>query len=343
MLSKYSTILRLTFVVCLIIFLTLLLINHSKMVERNEQPLVLAQAQEYEFGIMNESKIPRIIWTFWNEEILPHSIDLCIQLMEKHNPTHKVIVMNSVNIKEYLPEYFSDLALQDSKIQTLLKPFKETHQRLADFVRVKVLEKHGGIWLDSTIILTASLDWVHATQVHTGSEYIGYYNNGFNKPSLERTSPVIENWFMACIPGSKFVSDWAQEFSRLSEFSNVEEYIHDLIDNENVDLQNIPEQLVYYLSMHAAAQKILQRQNSYLIHMYIGNSGPFKYLDDYQWKSGAALDALFNHPEKYLAVLPVIKLRGCERKLLKQSHIDVLDKLVANVDMSNKKKTDFYK
>jgi hypothetical protein len=36
---------------------------------------------------------------------------------------------------------------------------EEFAQRLSDIARVHVIAKHGGFWVDSSILLTESLDW----------------------------------------------------------------------------------------------------------------------------------------------------------------------------------------
>ena len=45
---------------------------------------------------------------------------------------------------------------------------KDSLARISDVLRLHALAEHGGIWMDATIICTASLSWVHSIQVGRG-------------------------------------------------------------------------------------------------------------------------------------------------------------------------------
>lgn len=312
--------------ICLIIMIVILAIIHVWRTTKEEK-LISRASPEFEFGVANRSKIPRLIWTFWNKQERPESVQLFMDLMKLYNPGYDVNILHEGSLKTYLPEYFSDNAHEDPKVQKILKPFNQTAQRLADFVRIELLRKYGGIWLDSSIMLTAPLSWVHATQKNTKAEYVGYYISLFQNPDMFKVAPVIENWFMACVPGSKFINDLATEFRRLSEFETVEDYIADMKKNTKTDLQNLDNP--YYLSMHAAAQAVLQKKpGQYKLYVYMAEQGPFKYLMENEWKSLEAIDALFGNTDRYIKVNPVIKLRGPERDSMMTTHVEALKAVV---------------
>jgi len=77
--------------------------------------------------------------------------------------------------------------------------------RKSDFIRLELLSKYGGIWMDASIICKYSLNWIHAYQKNTDAEMVGYYINGFT--TIEKY-PVVENWFISCIPKSRFIELW---------------------------------------------------------------------------------------------------------------------------------------
>jgi hypothetical protein len=284
--------------------------------------IVTPLSQEYQFGVAPSSRIPNIIWTYWAEDKLPSPIDLCVESMKIHNPEYNINILSDSTIHIYLPEYFSEDALEDEKMIKLMQPFYETPQRKADFIRIHLLEKFGGIWVDISSITTASYDWVHATQKAADVEYVGYYIHSFTDSKYLHSSPIIENWFMACVPGSKFISEWAKEFKRLSDFISVEEYIKDIKNTKQIDLQNLWNP--FYLSMHAAAQTVLQtNQNKFSMHLYVAEKGPFKYLIDNDWDSEKALDELFGNPDHYMKMYPLIKIRGAERRVMTGSQINM--------------------
>ena len=84
------------------------------------------------------------------------------------------------------------------------------HQR-ADWIRLELLHRHGGIWLDASTVLTAPLDWVFDTQRATGSEWVGFQ---IAQSQRDPRYPVIENWFLAAPARSRFIADWREIFTR---------------------------------------------------------------------------------------------------------------------------------
>ena len=178
-------------------------------------------------------KIPKIIWTYWdgpNNEL----VEKCIASWKKTNPNYEIIILNNENLQNYIQD------------DVLSFKFADNPARTADFIRLAVLEKYGGIWIDATTILTQPLDWVH-----NGKEFTGYYKEGnMTRPEY----PIIENWFLAAAKDCRFISMWKDEFFKINNYNSIKHYI----ETTGVDLQNILER--EYLTMHVAAQKVLQNQ-----------------------------------------------------------------------------------
>lgn len=87
------------------------------------------------------------IWTFWAQGIekAPEIVRICIDKMKNILSEYKVIVIDMDNIKEYvnIPEYIYEKV--EKNIITL------TH--FSDILRMNLLSKYGGIWIDSTVLL----------------------------------------------------------------------------------------------------------------------------------------------------------------------------------------------
>lgn len=148
----------------------------------------------------------------------------------------------------------------------------------------------------------------------TDCDTVGYYIDGFTKPEYLSFSPVIENWFFACVPGSKFVSEWKDEFMRTAQFNKIDDYIKD-VKNNKIDLQKIDAPT--YLTMHVSAQKILQiNKDKYNIVLFSATTSPFKYLVDTNWKPIKAIEVLVSEETaKEYYKYPIVKLRGPERSI----------------------------
>jgi mannosyltransferase OCH1-like enzyme len=157
------------------------------------------------FHIENHSsnKIPNKIWTFWDGEV-PDVVEKCISSWRKYNPTYSIVVLNKENLSNYL---------EPQEIEILNHPnFNDSVQRFSDVVRLLILSKYGGFWIDASIICHTSFDWIHEIQEKKQVEIVGYYLDGFTLSDYKIHSPVIESWFFACIPNSPFVKDWCNEF-----------------------------------------------------------------------------------------------------------------------------------
>ena len=106
---------------------------------------------------------------------------------------------------------------------------------------------------------------------------------------------------------------WRDEFTEMSRYQTVEEYIESR--RKIIDFQGIDNPI--YLSMHISAQKVLQwdeYQTDVLI-LRKAEDGPFRYLVDANWNSEKALDLACNN-KSYQT--PIMKIRGSERDILEK-------------------------
>ncbi len=102
-----------------------------------------------------EKKYPKqnkkYIWVFWyqGEENAPVIVKKCIESIKKNSLDYEVIVLNKQNIKKYIdiPEVI--LKKLENGIITL------TH--FSDLLRMGLLSKQGGIWVDATCYITSNV------------------------------------------------------------------------------------------------------------------------------------------------------------------------------------------
>lgn len=249
-----------------------------------------------------KKRFPKVIWTYWEGDVVPNVVQHCIRTWKASNPDFKIVVLRDNNLKQYI----------DMDINTLR--YANTPQRRADFIRLLVLAKHGGFWCDASIILNGSLTSLSNAGCAEGSEYIGYYMQDF---TTDERYPVIENWFMACVPGNRFVKHWRDEFLKINEFEEVRDYVEYV--ESDTDLQNIPSR--EYLTMHIAAQKVIQRMPEATLEMYLmrAGEGPFLYLVENDWDTNRAVNSLVGN-SRYGKQL-MIKLRGTERDFIQKEGI----------------------
>lgn len=243
--------------------------------------------------------VPRIIWSYWHTADLPKVIQICMESWRIKNPNHSINMLNPSNLDVYLGE--NDL-LQLSRS-------KDSQQMFSDIVRLEVMAKFGGVWMDASLLCNIPLDQIIRHDTPIVSQFIGYYNPAY---TTQMKVPIVESWFFAAPPMSKFVMDWRQEFMKSNEFASAQLYIEDL-QKRGIDLQNMrnPD----YLAVYAAALAMIQNGQYYLslLDAY-GEEGPFYYLAVNNWDSAVSLQKLCDEPQKHQTAM--VKLRKEERQML---------------------------
>ena len=92
-----------------------------------------------------------IIWSMWwqGEDNLPEAVNLCFASVRQHCDSHKFVVITKDNYRSYvdLPEHI--ITKMDEGIISL------TH--FSDIVRAYLLSHHGGMWIDSTVLVAGDI------------------------------------------------------------------------------------------------------------------------------------------------------------------------------------------
>lgn len=117
--------------------------------------------------------LPKTIWFLWLQGLsnAPDIVKNCYESWVKYNPDWNVVLLNEHNI----PDYIS------------LKPVQVTNQALSDIIRINLLAKYGGVWVDASCFCTTPLDnWLPQYSAQ------GFF--AFDKPGDDR---MLSSWFIA--------------------------------------------------------------------------------------------------------------------------------------------------
>jgi hypothetical protein len=243
--------------------------------------------------------IPPILWAYWSGGTPPLLVERCFVQWRRLHPGFEVRILDADTVRHYVPDIPPALA-------------SAAIAKQSDWLRLELLRRYGGIWLDASTILTAPLDWVLAEQARTGADYLGYYLERFTTVP-ER--PVVESWFMAAPAGSPFIEDLQREFTDEVITRTGQGYI------DHLRAQGLYEQVCQrieppdYLSIHLAMQVVLLRGGAYRLLLAKAEDGPFYYHRLGRWgRTALKMRILFARIGTELPA--IVKLRAPDRRRL---------------------------
>lgn len=245
------------------------------------------------------NEIPPIVWAYWNGSEPPLLIQRCFANWRHFNPDFSIRILDDDSLPEYLP----DIAGQLCDIPVAKR---------SDWIRLELLYRYGGIWLDASTVLTESLDWILNRQVQSQSEFVGYYIGAY---STDPACPVVESWFMAAPVGSAFIRDVREEFSTEVVTRTGRAYIEHLQQTGVYDKVKQKIDMPEYLSIHLAMQVVLRSERRYRLCLGKAEEGPFLLHVLGNWdRTPLKIRLMFS---RITGTLPsLIKLRNPDRKRL---------------------------
>lgn len=250
-----------------------------------------------------EYYLPKIVWSFWDSEEPPESVRLINENRTSKLSDWKFNFLNSKTIHDYinlsqLPEGFDKLIVQHK----------------ADYYRLLLLQKYGGVWMDASIIINDpnAINKLYDESVQQKSEFTGFTLN----PEPEKykhhpdRSKYIENWFIMAPKNSNIINAWLTEFINAIKMG-LNNYIP-YARNEGID---IVKRIDTYLTQHACLQSVLQKRlgRSANILLKDAENDMFKIQTECNWNLQCLLDKFKTNPNE-LRKIPYIKLRGGERE-----------------------------
>lgn len=152
--------------------------GHVFLKYKNEKNMELPEAEKTD-------ELP--VWVCWLDGIekAPSLVRQCINSIYKHVNGHPVILITWENISDYIevPRFLADKVIK--------KEIGYAHY--SDILRVFLLEKYGGMWLDATIFCSKDLP----------EEYFSY--NFFSCKSHQTTPGCVSDnrWTTFCLGGRK--------------------------------------------------------------------------------------------------------------------------------------------
>lgn len=216
--KKFNLIFFLKSIICLLLFSIFLAIVWIVWFEYHPMPLVNAvnvcrslkevsrrreafrHVQKYNYALKNklpenlrpDGRYKDYVWTLWlgGENEAPQIIKNCFKSMRKYLGNRRLIVLDEQSISKYIgiPDY-------------ILEKYKKgiiTPTSFSDIVRYCLLYKYGGLWLDSTILLTGPFP----------DKILEQPFFMFSQPALIRLNKFLTTtWIVRSMPANAILKD----------------------------------------------------------------------------------------------------------------------------------------
>jgi len=128
------------------------------------------------------------IWVYFNDiSTMPVMVEKCIERIRKNSNGHKVVVVTENTVSEYVQ--------LDEVVWRKYREGKISRTHFCDIVRISLLYHYGGVWMDSTLLLTQPLP-----EIVTSSPF---YTNHQKKWDAHNVSGGRwSTFFIACYRGN---------------------------------------------------------------------------------------------------------------------------------------------
>ena len=275
-------------IVLLILFLFYKLRNKNTVIEESTNNLndfLVVKPERHSI-----LEIPKVVWLYWHDlDHIPSIVSKCIDSMIYFNRDYIINILDDSRFKE-----LTGIDIN----QAFSKTNNKSYQKKSDFIRLNIIYRYGGIWLDASIICTKSLNWIHDIQKSKKFPDKTYYETiCFMAPDTEN-NPVIDSWFIASVPRSLFIFDWMNEFNDSLQYTNDAQYCKEIISNYPVPT-NLKKYLPY-LTIHLC-NWVVRYNNPNLYKIYFLSSteegAPFYYINKYKWNSRKMLKSFIHYPK----------------------------------------------
>jgi hypothetical protein len=256
-------------------------------------------------SFQNNYDLPKIVWSYWDSDTLPEQVQLIYENNKKKLDGWDYILVNSSNKKKYVGK---------DDIYNKLEELSITGLQYSDWLRLYLLKKYGGVWLDISIIINSTIDDLYSESVKSQSELTGFNSSHLEDKDLN--IPVIESWFIMTPTNSEVISLWYKEFdTALKEglLHYKRRQIKDGVKYQNIfgDV-NVNESEIY-LSIHGCLQVVLQKKLNRKANIinYNATDTMFKLQSDCKWDKKCLQEKI--NDKSYSKKIPYIKLRGDDR------------------------------
>lgn len=152
------------------------------------------QTFEKRYQDNEEHKVSNIVWVCWFQGMdqAPDLVKKCYQSLQENLADREIILLTSENIQEYVefPDYIIDK----------WKKGQITHTHMTDLLRLELLIKYGGMWIDATVLCTSKRDRI--PDYFFDSDLFLYQTF---KPGRDGQAQPVSSWLISAKSNNKIL------------------------------------------------------------------------------------------------------------------------------------------
>lgn len=187
--------------------------------EKKYKVRLIAFDSEYDVTLLHEQS--NKVWVCWFQgmENAPVLIQRCFESLKKNLTDRDIILITSDNMFDYVQ--FPDYIIEKWKTGQI------THTHMTDLLRLELLIRYGGMWLDATVFCTRKIEEIPS--YYFDSELFLYQSL---KPGRDGHSHLTSSWLMSAKTNNKLLMSirylcyeyWKESIQMLDYF-----LLHDFI------------------------------------------------------------------------------------------------------------------
>lgn len=211
------------------------------------------------WGDANKSKAQdppqKIIWSYWSGE-KSLCAEACIRSWTNHKNSFSIKILSPDTVGNFLPNF--------PKL-----PPNTPEQKISNLIRLMLLERYGGIWIDYSTIITQPLDWVLELMTISHCEVLAFYNEHPDEYHKDHARPIIENGFLAAIPDSQFIKDWRSIYQQCIQNIDYKNFFRKRSDFDDLIRNFVRKDADYidYFVCYIAAQCVMSNSRNYRLFL----------------------------------------------------------------------------
>lgn len=296
--SKYFLRISLAFIVIILLHT----LYHRVVLEKFSTTPSYSIPQDLDIHRSIPTKIPSVIWSYWDQGMTkaPQVVKKCIANWKRYCPEWEIRFLDKNSLSKYL----------DHEAFHISPKLKSYRAKKADIIRLCLLEKYGGVWMDASVFCCQSLNWIYDIQKQQKSTMVVFCADHFTN---NKRYPVFENWFIAATKSHPFIRLWRRDFQDYLDMG-YRDYIRG-VSKTFINLQKIGNPK--YLTMHVSAQKLLQLNSNqdFKVSVLNASDSPFYFLNRVNWDRQKFVKSLITPYRGKTSHFNIIKLTGKSRQL----------------------------